>query len=140
MVRVVYYSLTGNAERFVQELGAPSQSVQSATSDTGPFILITPTYTDTIPAPVRRYLDSLNELEMAQCIGVVGSGNKNFGRDYCAAARNIEREYGIPHVYSFEVNGLPQDVLAVQNIIDNYLQTSMPEPVLSGSREDYDMR
>ena len=88
----------------------------------GPWVLVTPSYktgnpgNDTIPEAVRRFLrhpDTRRRLA-----GVMGSGNRNFGAHYQAAARQIARVSGRPVLFEFELQGTRWDVDDARRILE----------------------
>lgn len=113
MIDIVYYSASGNTRRFVERLGLPAHSVDEimqAEQDLlkgKPFLLITPTYSGQVPAPVKRLLgDKRYQDSLA---GVVTSGNMNFGAEFGAAGKIISDTYGVQHLHAFELSGLSRD-------------------------------
>ena len=82
-----------------------------------PYILLLPTYeaaaTKTPFEFVRNNLDNL--------IGIVGSGNRNFGRDlFCFSAQDMSKETGKPILHMYEFQGSPNDVNKINEIIKDY--------------------
>lgn len=49
----------------------------------------------------------------------MGSGNRNFGPEFCHVARRYAKTYGIPVLYEFEFNGTPEDVEKVKGILSH---------------------
>jgi protein involved in ribonucleotide reduction len=118
-MQVVFYSLSGNTRRFAERLGFPLERIAPGGSLVmdQPYVLLTPTYSGKVPKPV---LDFLQRPENRNWIrGVVTSGNTNFGADYARAGRTISEICGVPHVHSFELTGLPEDLEAVREHIGN---------------------
>lgn len=111
---VICYSLGGHSRRFADRLGVPVRylSLVSSPEPDGPFILITPTYGGKVPAPVLRFL--AKPASRRHLCGVVASGNRNFGTDYAIAGTIIAREFGVPHLHSFELSGMDEDIEAVR--------------------------
>lgn len=87
----------------------------------GPWVLLTPSYktgnedNDTLPEPVKRFLR--NPAVRRKMIGVMGSGNRNFGAHYQAAAREIAKKSGRPMLFEFELQGTQWDVQDAQRIL-----------------------
>lgn len=103
---------------FAERLGRPvhdlsDREVRQSVPD-GPWVLITPSYktgnpdNDTIPEPVRRFLK--DPVTRRRLVGVMGSGNRNFGKHYQAACRQIASMSGRPVLYEFELQGTQWDV------------------------------
>lgn len=116
---MVCYSLGGNTRRFAERLGLPVQylSLAGQLEPDGPFVLLTPTYGGKPPAPVRRFLSEPRTRQLLR--GVVCSGNRNFGADYAIAGDQIATECGVPHLHSFELSGMDEDVHVVRSHIQN---------------------
>lgn len=110
---IVYDSLSGNVERFVNKL----PSVEAIKITPGlkidrPYILVT--YTAKIgevPATVEQFLkENANFLQ-----GVAASGNKIWGKiekggTYCKSADTIALMYSVPIILKFEMSGLKKDI------------------------------
>ncbi|ALE04110.1 class Ib ribonucleoside-diphosphate reductase assembly flavoprotein NrdI [Bartonella ancashensis] len=118
---IVYYSsVTGNTEHFVGRLGQRSLKIDKKKPPVlvrEPYVLVVPTYADgegrmAVPKPVIRFL---NELENRQLIrGVIGGGNRNFGRNYSLASKIIAEKCFVPRLYNFELRGTDEDVVFVK--------------------------
>lgn len=129
-VPVYYYSSTSNLTRRFAEriaaLGRPVRDLGDATvrksEADGPWVLLTPSYKAgnadeaTLPAPVRSFLRSpVNRRRMA---AIIGTGNRNFGVYYQAAARELARISRRPILYEFELSGTPEDVTRCVELLD----------------------
>ena len=121
---IVYFSsVSGNTDRFVKKLGLPSVRIPiKFPEDTGvwvdqPSVLVVPSYgagpgDRSIPPQVRKFLR--NELSRRHIVGVVGTGNTNFGDGYCKAARMIAAKLKVPLLDTVEIFGTPDDVERVR--------------------------
>lgn len=131
MVRLVYFSsATGNTRRFVEKLGFPAERIPLRAGD--PFlnvdydyVLITPTYgggsvKGAVPKQVIAFLN--NEKNRSHCLGVISSGNTNFGTAFSLAGDIISAKLGVPHMYKFELLGTPEDVSRVHNGLEEFWQ------------------
>lgn len=116
---VYYYSsASGLVRTFAERLGRPAFNLAERehrlSEVDGPWVLLTPSYktgneaNDTIPEAVRRFLRS--EVNRRRLVAVMGSGNRNFGRYYQKAAREIAQRSGRPVLFEFELSGTPWDV------------------------------
>lgn len=120
---VYYYSSVSNLiRRFATNLATThkrpvldlSEREVRASEPTGPWVLLTPSYKAgndahaTLPAPVRSFLRS--PATRRRLIGIIGSGNRNFGEHYQAAARELARVSRRPVIFEFELAGTPEDV------------------------------
>lgn len=123
---VYYYSsASGLVRSFADRLGRPvfnlAERAHRTSEVDGPWVLLTPSYktgsdrNDTIPEGVRRFLHSAVNRRLM--VGVMGSGNRNFGRHYQMAAREIARRSDRPVLFEFELAGTPWDVEECQRIL-----------------------
>lgn len=120
-----YSSRSGLVRSFAERLGRPvfdlSEREHRLGEADGPWVLLTPSYktgndrNDTIPEAVRRFLRS--PVNRRRMVGVIGSGNRNFGRHYQMAARQIAARSGRPVLFEFEIAGTPWDVEECRRIL-----------------------
>lgn len=130
-VPVYYYSSVSNLTgRFAESLAAADGREVHNLADArvrseevpGPWVLLTPSYKAgnaeqvTLPAPVRAFLRS--PMNRRKLIGIIGSGNRNFGIYYQAAARKLAQVSGRPVLFEFELSGTAEDVTACVEILD----------------------
>lgn len=120
-----YSSKSGMVRQFATALNRPvfdlsDKSVRNSVPD-GPWVLLTPSYktgnedNDTVPEPIKRFLK--NPAVRRKMVGVMGSGNRNFGSHYQAAARQIAAMSGRPMLFEFELQGTQWDVEDAQAIL-----------------------
>ncbi|MFS0703652.1 class Ib ribonucleoside-diphosphate reductase assembly flavoprotein NrdI [Cellulomonas sp. 179-A 9B4 NHS] len=125
---VYYYSsASGLVRSFAERLDRPAFDVavreHRRSEVDAPWVLLTPSYTtgneanDTIPEGVRRFLRSARNRRLL--VGVMGSGNRNFGRYYQHAAREIAARSGRPVLFEFEVAGTPWDVAEARRLLED---------------------
>lgn len=123
---VYYYSSSSGLVRtFADRLDRPTRDLADRehrrSEADGPWVLLTPSYTtgndanDTIPEAVHRFLRSPHNRRLL--VGVMGSGNRNFGRHYQQAAREIAQRSGRPVLFEFELAGTPWDVEECERIL-----------------------
>lgn len=113
---VVYDSLTGNIQRFINKLEMRSIKITPDLVINEPFVLIT--YTTgfgEVPKSVDHFLTQNNQYIK----GVVGSGNINWGQHYCGAAEIISKQYDIPLLHKFELSGNKNDVEKIKQEVLN---------------------
>lgn len=124
---VYYYSsASGLVRAFAERLGRPTFNLAERehrlSEADGPWVLLTPSYktgneaNDTIPEAVRRFLRS--EVNRRRLVAVMGSGNRNFGRYYQKAAREIAQRSGRPVLFEFELSGTPWDVQECRRLLE----------------------
>ena len=124
MVSIHYWSSsTRNTAALANKLTTPTIRLGDDTIDDY-TVLMTPTYEmprlgDYIPRPVRTWLGRNGQW----VIGVIGSGNRNFGADYCRAAHDISDCLGVPVLYRAELMGTPTDIDAIDTGIQQHWET-----------------
>ncbi|PIT69644.1 class Ib ribonucleoside-diphosphate reductase assembly flavoprotein NrdI [Bartonella tribocorum] len=124
---IVYYSsATGNTEHFVLQLGQRLFKIDKRNPSAfvgEPYVLVVPTYADgegrgAVPKAVIRFL---NEAENRKLIrGVIGNGNRNFGRYYNLASKIIAEKCCVPCLYRFELRGTDEDVICVKKGLERF--------------------
>ena len=119
---LVYYSSpSGNTERFVKNLGIRAKRIPISMKEemepiNEPYVLVSPTYADddgskAVPKQVIRFLN--NAHNRALMIGVIASGNRNFGHMFAYAGTVISRKCNVPFLYKFELSGTTDDIANV---------------------------
>lgn len=122
-MKIVFFSnVTENTKRFVDKLGFESVRIpiffdKEPLYVTDPYILICPTYGSgrnhkTVPKQVIKFLNIESNRELIR--GVLPTGNKNFGLDYCASGDIIKQKTGVPIIDRVELLGTPEDVERVK--------------------------
>lgn len=115
---VYFSSVTNNTHRFVEKLGFDSYRLPLRRSDPQvhvqrPYVLVVPTYgggsvKGAVPKQVIRYLNQADQRQL--CVGVISSGNTNFGEAYALAGNILAQKLKVPFLFRFELLGTPQDV------------------------------
>jgi protein involved in ribonucleotide reduction len=148
-IYILYISVAGNTRNFVknlqqyaqqQHLKHPQQpliklkeiSDQSDFEDENTdFFAFVPTYLDGgngIDNGVKEMMtNTLGEYiafgQNAQhCIGVIGSGNRNFNEQYCLTARRYAEQFDAPFITDFELRGTDRDVSRIYQILQQKQQ------------------
>lgn len=142
-INLIYISLSGNTKSFIQRLqvslnnsgyDTSSINIKDLVKDTDdwkyiqtePYIAFVPTYldggnghdsgtTEILTTPLREFMRY--ESNYKQCLGIVGSGNKNFNDQYCLTAKQYRDEFNIPMIGNFELRGLPDDIEHIKHVI-----------------------
>ncbi|MGF1910766.1 class Ib ribonucleoside-diphosphate reductase assembly flavoprotein NrdI [Vibrio kasasachensis] len=120
---LVYYSSeSGNTQRFINQLELPAIRLPIDPDGyfppiTCPFVLVCPTYADgqgrgAVPKSVIKALNE--EHTRSLLMGVIASGNRNFGTLFAQSGNIISRKCNVPVLYRFELSGTPQDVQIVR--------------------------
>jgi len=139
-IDLIYISLSGNTDSFVKRLRdylllntkikeVNLLNVKELVKENIPFnevsnnfVAFLPTYLEggngidngdkeILTTPLREYIRYKDNYK--KCLGIVGSGNKNFNNQYCLTA--------FPVLYNFELRGLDIDIHKVSSIIENLL-------------------
>lgn len=113
---IAYASRTGNVRHIVSQVKANSVEITEGLMMTEPYLLIT--YTDgfgDIPMKVQQFL----QRNVKYCIGVVVSGNSNFGHMvFGGAGDKIASTYQIPLVRKLDLRGYEADYEAIQQFYE----------------------
>ena len=112
---IVYWSSNSGGTRRVAEALNTSTVELSGYDGTSPYVLLTPTYDQPrggfTPRPVQAFLDKHAHL----MVGVIGSGNRNFGDHYCQAAHDISKQFNVPVLWRIEIMGSQEDLTVVDS-------------------------
>ncbi|MBO4107072.1 class Ib ribonucleoside-diphosphate reductase assembly flavoprotein NrdI [Streptococcus suis] len=135
-IYLVYISLSGNTESFVKRLRGffqfqtdwqvepvhvkdlVKQDIPFYQLD-APFVAFLPTYleggngvdngdVEILTNPLGDFIAFGDNSEL--CLGVVGSGNRNFNNQYCLTAKQYAERFGFPVIDNFELRGMQNDV------------------------------
>lgn len=135
-LRVIYISLSGNTASFVKRLSEHMALWHDVTIkatnvydlvkndvafsvESDPFVIFLPTYleggdgvetgtTEVLTTPLRDYMSYQDNYK--QCLGVIGSGNRNFNEQYCLTAKQYSEQFGFPVLDAFELRGTQKDI------------------------------
>ena len=112
---IVYWSSNSGGTRRVAE-ALNTDTVELADYDgTSPYVMLTPTYDQPrggfTPKPVQAFLEEYARL----MVGVIGSGNRNFGDHYCQAAHDISKQFNVPVLWRIEIMGSQEDLAIVDS-------------------------
>jgi len=132
MLHIAYFSNESeNTERFMKRLLTYAEDAQQPIASTRlsikgnqptlneDYILIVPSYgterTGHTPPQVKKFLNDENTRN--HCVGVIGTGNKNFGGEYAAAGDVISLKLQVPLLHKFELSGFPKDTGIVFKLV-----------------------
>lgn len=150
-INVMYISVAGNTRYFIQNLTEYASQQHQNQSDnplinpieisdqsdfeaeTKNFFAFVPTYLDggngtdngvkeLMTNTLGEYIDYKNNADY--CIGVIGSGNKNFNDQYCLTAKRYAKKFNAPFVADFELRGSNADLARIyedlkSNVLSN---------------------
>lgn len=104
---IVYDSLTGNVEKFVNKLNMRAIKITEGLQVNEPYVLITYNIGfGQIPESVSSFLADNSSFMR----GVASSGNMAWGSMYGKAGKSISIAYKVPLVHTFELAGTQKDV------------------------------
>lgn len=128
MIDIIYFSnVSGNTHRFMQKLDIdtnieriPIRGEYEGTPEK-PYVLITPTYGtgSGVPVQVRKFIAKAKNRKML--VGVIGTGNENFGADYAKASDVISNKCKVPLLYKLEMFGTTEDIKKVKEGLEQYV-------------------
>lgn len=130
---IIYISLTGNTTNFLEKLQpylatqhqieAELINVKDLEHETfpvdRPFVSFLPTYleggngvdngdVEILTNPLGDFLIAHHNYQ--NCLGIVGSGNRNFNHQFCLTAKQYSQRFNFPVLDEFELRGTPADV------------------------------
>lgn len=127
-IHLVYFSnYSGNTHRFVEKLNGSATRIPIDWDSSNPtvvnneYVLVVPTYGGgsekaAIPRQVRHFLNIEQNRNLLR--GVIGTGNTNFGDNYCKAAELISAKTSVPIVARIEIFGTEHDVQKVKERLE----------------------
>lgn len=137
-IYILYISLTGNTKSFVHRLTAylASHDVTvhainvKETPDmqklSQPFVTILPAFLDGCNGRVNGYHEILSPIlshwlgyagNYQRCYGIIGSGNRNFNRQFALTAKQYAKRFGFPYLTDFELRGSQNDIERIASLL-----------------------
>lgn len=124
---IVYFSSVSEmTKNFVERLGTRNLRVPLRNSEPDlhvdePYVMVVPSYgagrnSSAVPKQVIKFLN--NETNRKNLVGVIGSGSRNYTGKYCLGARIVAQKCDVPVLFTYELLGLPEDVVEVKEIIE----------------------
>lgn len=143
-MNILYISIEGNTRSFMKRMKAyadqqhiissdnPKISLKEITDQTlpkaekKPFFVFVPTYldggngfdsgfTELMTNPLGDYIAQNDNAKL--CLGIIGSGNKNFNEQYCLTARKYAAEFNAPFLADYELRGTREDMERIYQIL-----------------------
>lgn len=118
-VLIAYDSRTGNVRRFVDKLKLPSIQIEETMTMDQPFVLVT--YTTGFGQAPDKVLSFLRH-NHKRLLGVMASGNRNWGEGFARSADKISQLYGVPVLGKFELSGTSKDVERFTRDVERFVQ------------------
>lgn len=143
-ITLLYISLSGNTLSFVNRLSdyllttydtkTRLINIKDLDHQTFPltehYITIVPTYLEggngvdngdkeILTTPLREFIKKYGNYNY--CLGVIGSGNKNFNNQYCLTAKQYSQQFNIPVIDDFEMRGTNEDIQRIGDKIEQII-------------------
>lgn len=137
---IIYISLSGNTQSFVKRLTEHLSSHYSLDTETinikdlnhktfpitATFVAILPTYleggngidsgdVEILTNPLGDFIAAYDNYK--HCLGIIGSGNRNFNEQYCLTAKQYAKRFGFPMLGDFELRGTSADIERLAAVI-----------------------
>ncbi|KAF1295648.1 ribonucleotide reductase assembly protein NrdI [Enterococcus sp. JM4C] len=145
-MKILYISISGNTRSFVQKLTtyAKERNAENPAApliegkeihensdfepETADYFAFVPTYleggngidngdVEILTNVLGEYMDYENNYQ--RCLGIVGSGNKNFNHQYCLTAKQYAEKFAVPILDDYELRGTPADVERIYHTLVN---------------------
>lgn len=133
-VNILYISLSGNTKAFIgkltqyfskQGITVNALNVKEFPEFTKlklPFVTFLPAflkggngtdngYTEILTTILGDYLAYENNY--IHCYGIIGSGNRNFNKQFALTAKQYAKRFGFPLIAEYELRGTESDVLRI---------------------------
>ena len=144
-INILFFSVSGNTRAFVNKLQAYAKEQHQLNQENllvewteitdqshfsveeQPFFAFVPTYLDggngmdngtneIMTNTLGEYIEYQDN--QRSCLGVVGSGNKNFNWQYCLTAKQYAEKFACPLLADYELRGTPADVSRVYDCLN----------------------
>lgn len=118
MVAVAFYSITGQAKKFVIKTGLEAHEITDELPQyemKEDYVLITPSYQDFMMDSIVDFLNFKDNKK--KLVGIIGCGNRNFSDLFAQTAKKLSVTLKVPILYLLEFSGSTEDVQNVRNII-----------------------
>ncbi len=106
--KIVYFSRTGNLKRFVEKLNYSNflEIEEDMIVDENYILLISTINFGEVPIEYKKFLKDNGK----NLIGVAGSGNRNWGKNFAIATDKVANKFNVPVIHKFELSGNEHDV------------------------------
>lgn len=143
-MNILYISIEGNTRAFLHRMQefAKQQHIlnpdnpliklkeigpqDAPAQESAPFFVFVPTYltggngidngfTEIMTNALGEYIEDGHNAKY--CVGVVGSGNRNFNEQYCLTARKYAQIFDAPFLDNYELRGTTVDTERIYNVL-----------------------
>ncbi|NQX83240.1 MAG: class Ib ribonucleoside-diphosphate reductase assembly flavoprotein NrdI [Mycoplasmataceae bacterium] len=109
--KILYFSKTGNLKKFVEKLNKQGYNntllITPELKVDEKFILLVSTINfGEVPMEYKNFLKK----NFTKMIGVAGSGNRNWGKNFAIATDKIAKKFNVPIISKFELSGNLHDL------------------------------
>src|SRR5699024_12542442 len=120
---IIYWSSNSGGTRREAEALATNTVELSGYDGVSPYVLMCPTYDQPrggfTPKPVQAFLEEYSHL----MVGVLGLGNRNFGKHYCHAALDISNQHNVRVAHRIDIMGTEDDYRTIDAGMAQHWQT-----------------
>lgn len=139
-MRIIYISLSGNTKNFVERLSdyvemtknikVEAINVKELNHDIfqidKPFVSFLPSYLEggngihngdreVLTTDLANFLAAYDNYK--KCYGIIGSGNRNFNKQFCLTAYQYAERFQFPLIDVFELRGTQKDIERIAGVI-----------------------
>ena len=124
----VYYwsqATTQGTSHVASHLGCPTIFIDRTTPPpTAPYAILTPTYAGHpqrggyLPSAVKHWLK--HRAAQRYLVGVIGTGDINWGEEFCAAADEISQAHEVPVLHRIDRWGNEDDYTTINQGLDKH--------------------
>ena len=154
LINILYISISGNTASFIDDLSdyaeqqhnknanmplINAREISDATDSSDekqPFFAFVPTYLDggngidngvleLMTNSLGEYIDYHDNAKL--CLGVVGSGNKNFNQQYCLTAKRYAKKFNTELIADYELRGNNADCVRIYNKMTEVIKEKLGE-------------
>ncbi|MER1999464.1 MAG: class Ib ribonucleoside-diphosphate reductase assembly flavoprotein NrdI [Lysinibacillus sp.] len=112
---IAYLSRTGNVKYIISQLNLPSIEIVDGLKLEEPFVVCT--YTDglgDVPSQVEKFMAQ----NYVHCVGVIVSGNRNFGSNFGLAGHTLASRYNVPLISKLDLRGQASDYEQIRDFFN----------------------
>ncbi len=146
---IIYTSISGNTRSFAKRLQKFAAAEHEKNADypiiqlkeihdnslpekeTEPFFAMVPTYLEggngvdngtqeILTESLREHIEYAANAEL--CLGIIGSGNKNFNHQYCLTAKQYAQAFAVPFLADFELRGNSFEIETIYHKLCQFLE------------------
>ena len=141
-INILYISLTGNTKDFIRQLSEyyedknitiQARNVKEIVTKKEPFEELTEPfvaflhsfleggnginngYQEILTTPLKDYMAFADNYK--NCYGIIGSGNRNFNKQFALTAHQYADHFGFPYLDEFELRGSIHDVKRIGDLL-----------------------